>query len=132
MSTRRVALAFLCLRWAWGPSLYSRRGADEAPPILGMVRQTEIRIAPEVSGRLASIAVAPGQHVRRGDLLAVIDNPGHHGGPGRGKGGCGQRRGRSRKYLFGHARPSRCRSLPRPCAPPKPTCCWRSSSTIGP
>ena len=40
-----------------------------------MVRQTEIRIAPEVSGRLASIAVAPGQHVKRGDLLAVIDNP---------------------------------------------------------
>ena len=40
-----------------------------------MVRQTEIRIAPETTGRLASIAVSPGQHVARGDLLAVLDNP---------------------------------------------------------
>jgi HlyD family secretion protein len=40
-----------------------------------MVRQTEIRIAPETTGRLATIAVIPGQHVRKGDLLAVLDNP---------------------------------------------------------
>jgi HlyD family secretion protein len=40
-----------------------------------MVRQTEIRIAPEITGRLASIAIVPGQHVKQGDLLAVIDNP---------------------------------------------------------
>jgi multidrug resistance efflux pump len=26
-------------------------------------------------GRLASIAVSPGQHVRKGDLLAIVDNP---------------------------------------------------------
>jgi HlyD family secretion protein len=52
-----------------------RARADEAAPIPGMVRQTEVRIAPEVSGRLASIEVAPGQRVKRGDLLAVIDNP---------------------------------------------------------
>jgi HlyD family secretion protein len=43
--------------------------------IPGMVRHTEIRIAPETTGRLASIAVVPGQHVRKGELLAVIDNP---------------------------------------------------------
>jgi HlyD family secretion protein len=46
-----------------------------APPIAGMVRQTEIRIAPDTTGRLASVAVGPGQHVRKGDLLAVLDNP---------------------------------------------------------
>ena len=45
------------------------------PPIAGMVRQTEIRIAPEISGRLATIAVQAGQAVRKGDLLAVLDNP---------------------------------------------------------
>ena len=45
------------------------------PPITGMVRQTEIRIAPETTGRLATVAVQPGQHVRKGDLLAVLDNP---------------------------------------------------------
>ena len=41
----------------------------------GMVRQTEIRIAPDITGRLAKIAVKPGDHVRRGDLLATLDNP---------------------------------------------------------
>jgi HlyD family secretion protein len=54
---------------------YSRPEADEQQALPGMVRQTEVRIAPEVSGRLASIAVAPGQHVKRGELLAVIDDP---------------------------------------------------------
>ncbi len=55
---------------AWNAS------ADEVrPPIPGMVRQTEIRIAPDATGRLASIAVSPGQHVRKGDLLATLDNP---------------------------------------------------------
>jgi HlyD family secretion protein len=44
-------------------------------PIPGMVRQTEIRIAPDATGRLATIAVNPGDHVRRGDLLARLDNP---------------------------------------------------------
>ncbi len=75
MSTRQVVLAVLVLSAAAGAVLYSRRGGEEVPPLLGMVRQTEIRIAPEVSGRLASIAVEPGQQVKRGDLLAVIDNP---------------------------------------------------------
>jgi HlyD family secretion protein len=40
-----------------------------------MVRRTEIRIAPEVNGRLARVAVSPGQRVAKGDLLATIDNP---------------------------------------------------------
>ena len=47
-----------------------------APPIAGMVRQTEIRIAPEVTGRLTEVAVKTGQPVRKGDLLATLDNPG--------------------------------------------------------
>jgi HlyD family secretion protein len=45
------------------------------PPIAGMVRQTEIRIAPEITGRLISIAVKSGQPVRKGELLATLDNP---------------------------------------------------------
>ncbi len=40
-----------------------------------MVRLTEIRIAPEISGRLVSIPVHVGQEVHKGDLLAVLDNP---------------------------------------------------------
>jgi multidrug resistance efflux pump len=46
-----------------------------APPIAGMVRQTEIRIAPEITGRLASVEVQAGQTVRKGEVLAVLDNP---------------------------------------------------------
>jgi HlyD family secretion protein len=46
-----------------------------APPIAGMVRQTEIRIAPEITGRLASVEVQAGQAVRKGEVLAVLDNP---------------------------------------------------------
>lgn len=43
--------------------------------VRGMVRQTEIRIAPDSTGRLAAIAAKPGDHVHRGDLLATLDNP---------------------------------------------------------
>jgi HlyD family secretion protein len=46
-----------------------------APAISGMVRQTEIRIAPEISGRLVSLPVRAGQSVHKGELLAVLDNP---------------------------------------------------------
>ena len=51
--------------------------SEESPLSLtpGMVRQTEIRIAPDTTGRLAMIAVKPGDRVHRGDLLATLDNP---------------------------------------------------------
>src|SRR6266852_7445211 len=54
---------------------YLWRGSPGPSSIPGMVRQTEIRIAPDTTGRLASIVVAAGQHVRKGDVLAVLDNP---------------------------------------------------------
>jgi multidrug resistance efflux pump len=49
--------------------------SDVHPPVAGMVRQTEVRIAPEITGRLTAIAVKTGQQVRKGDLLASLDNP---------------------------------------------------------
>ncbi len=45
------------------------------PPIVGVVHQTEIRIAPETSGRLASFGVSKGQEVHKGDMLAVLSSP---------------------------------------------------------
>jgi HlyD family secretion protein len=39
------------------------------------VRTTEIKVAPEVSGHLARVLVAPGQHVKPGDPLALLTNP---------------------------------------------------------
>jgi len=46
--------------------------AERAP---GVVHVTEIRVAPEISGRLLRFAVTPGQAVRAGDLLAELSNP---------------------------------------------------------
>ena len=45
------------------------------PPLVGVVHETEIRIAPETPGRLKTVAVAPGQAVRKGETLAVLSSP---------------------------------------------------------
>ncbi len=57
-------VAFLVLR----PGVVAR----SAP---GVVQPTEIKIAPEISGRFLHYAVAPGQRVNRGDKLAELSNP---------------------------------------------------------
>ena len=57
-------LAFLILR----PGAVAQR-----PP--GVVQPTEIKIAPEISGRLLRFAVAPGQSARKGDTVAELSNP---------------------------------------------------------
>ncbi|MGO8916732.1 MAG: HlyD family secretion protein [Stellaceae bacterium] len=46
-----------------------------APRAPGVVEATEIKIAPEISGRLARIVVAPGQSVHKGDALAELSSP---------------------------------------------------------
>jgi HlyD family secretion protein len=52
-----------------------RSGPMAAPPIAGLVRVTEIKIAPEISGRLKPFRVAAGDIVQRGQLLVELDNP---------------------------------------------------------
>ena len=77
---RRPALA-LALAAAAGTAgfLAYRWHAAGRPPAaaaaLGIVRETEIHVAPEMGGRLASVLVAPGQNVARGDVLAVLSSP---------------------------------------------------------
>lgn len=44
-------------------------------PLVGVVRETEIRIAPEIAGRLASFQVTSGQKVHPGDVIAVLSSP---------------------------------------------------------
>jgi HlyD family secretion protein len=46
--------------------------ADPAPPIAGVVRATEVRIAPEVGGQLATIKVHKGDTVRAGHIVAEL------------------------------------------------------------
>jgi len=52
--------------------LLSRQRPEPRP---GMVRVTEIRIAPEVSGRVAAIHAKPGDAVHAGDVLVELANP---------------------------------------------------------
>jgi len=61
------AIAFAAYR-AWTASASSA-------PILGVVHETEIRIAPEASGRLIAVKVKLGDHVRKGDVLAILSSP---------------------------------------------------------
>src|SRR5262245_12422717 len=77
MQARRVltaALVALGMIGATAVLLHEHAGAQEPAPILGMVRRTEIHVAPEIGGRLVKLAVQPGQHVGKGDVLAVLDN----------------------------------------------------------
>ena len=45
---------------------------EPTPPIVGVVRTTEVRIAPEVGGQLAAIKVHKGDTVRAGDVVAEL------------------------------------------------------------
>jgi HlyD family secretion protein len=45
---------------------------EAAPPIVGVVRITQIRVAPEVGGQLAAVKVHKGDRVRAGDALAEL------------------------------------------------------------
>lgn len=58
-----------------GGATFSADTGETSRAVPGMVQRTEIRIAPEVGGRLLSVAVQPGQHVKRGDVLATLDSP---------------------------------------------------------
>jgi len=46
--------------------------SEAEPPIGGVVRITQIRVAPEVGGQLAAIKVRKGDHVRAGDEVAEL------------------------------------------------------------
>jgi HlyD family secretion protein len=51
---------------------YFARGAGTETPIIGVVRATEVRVEPEVTGQLASIAVERGVRVHAGDIVARL------------------------------------------------------------
>lgn len=76
MSARRLATVAAIVIAAGGGAFMALQGATmpgHAP--IGMVRQTEIRVAPQTTGRLALLAVRPGQEVHAGDLIATLSNP---------------------------------------------------------
>jgi len=65
-----IGVAFLVLAVAAG--VYFLWRAETATPIVGVVRTTEIRIAPEVGGQVADIKVNRGARVRAGDVVAEL------------------------------------------------------------
>ena len=50
-------------------------GGAASAPTIGVVHQTEIRIAPEINARVESFHVAAGQTVRKGDVLVTLEQP---------------------------------------------------------
>ena len=68
---RKHVVAGLMLAGALaGGYLLSRPGRTD--PIVGVVRTTQVRIAPEVGGQLAAIKVRKGERVRAGDIVAEL------------------------------------------------------------
>jgi len=56
-------------------AIYLVAQPDTPAPIQGLVRTTELRVAPEVSGHLAAVHVLKGAQVKRGDALAELFAP---------------------------------------------------------
>ena len=69
-SMRMVALGLIVV--AAGAGAYWLSRPEATPPIVGVVRTTEVRIAPEVGGQLTAIKVQKGDRVRAGDVVAEL------------------------------------------------------------
>src|SRR3954462_15872866 len=65
-----VALGALVIAVVAGGYLLWR--PEPGGPVVGVVRATEIRVAPEVGGQLAAIKVQKGARVRAGDVVAEL------------------------------------------------------------
>ena len=71
MNSRRIAvlcvvLVSACIGW------YLLLRPTPAAPISGVVRTTEVRIAPEIGGQLVALKVHKGESVRVGDVVAEL------------------------------------------------------------
>jgi HlyD family secretion protein len=55
-----------------GVLIYCTRESSAATALIGVVRATEVRVEPEVTGQLASITVEKGAHVHAGDIVAKL------------------------------------------------------------
>jgi HlyD family secretion protein len=69
----RAAIIVIAVVLVGGAVIYFARRPEPSTALVGVVRSTEVRVEPEVTGQLVSIAVQKGDHVHAGDLLAKLD-----------------------------------------------------------
>ncbi|MGA7455692.1 MAG: biotin/lipoyl-binding protein [Rhodoplanes sp.] len=72
---RRRIVALVVLAALASGAAYLVLRPERPAPIIGVVRTTEITVAPEVGGRLAVLKVRKGDHVHAGDVLAELAAP---------------------------------------------------------
>jgi HlyD family secretion protein len=70
LSRKQVMLGLVLI--ALGAGGYALWRSKETATLIGVVRTTEIRVAPEVGGQLATINVQKGGRVRAGDVVAEL------------------------------------------------------------
>jgi HlyD family secretion protein len=68
----RAAIVAIVLVLVAGAVVYFGRRSEQATAIIGIVRATEVRVEPEVTGQLVSIAVEKGAQVHAGDVMAKL------------------------------------------------------------
>jgi HlyD family secretion protein len=71
---RRIGIGILLAAGAATIAFFALRPTPPNP-IIGMVRATEVKIAPEVSGRIAALPVKAGDRVTAGAIVAELSNP---------------------------------------------------------
>ena len=101
-----------------------------APRTPGIVQTTEIKVAPEISGRLARLAVAQGQSVRQGDDLVELLNPELSASLILAKAQAGEARA-ARDRVYAGSAPSRSPFSNARSKPPARICSMPSSSLRG-
>src|ERR1700741_1052091 len=71
-SLKRMTMLVASLIVVAGAPILLARESSAATPLIGVVRATEVRVEPEVTGQLASITVEKGAHVHAGDVVATL------------------------------------------------------------
>lgn len=69
----RAAIIAIAAVLVGGVVIYSARRPEAPAALIGVVRATEVRVEPEVTGQLVSIAVQKGDRVHAGDVLAKLN-----------------------------------------------------------
>src|SRR5262245_31014148 len=72
MPSRPITSTIAVILLVAGAGGYALWRTGTTAPIVGVVRTTEIRVAPEVGGQLRAIKVRKGAPVRAGDVVAEL------------------------------------------------------------